>query len=108
MADSERALQEQAKGALRAELKRRNVSYEEVASRLRHMGAQHIEPVNLINKVSRGTFSASFFLQCLGALDVRILIIERGPIRALTEEETELLNLATADLQARVPPSESR
>lgn len=78
MADPERAFQEQAKRALRAELKRRNVSYEELANRLRLMGAQGIEPVNLINKVSRGTFSASFFLQCLGALDVRVLILEGG------------------------------
>jgi len=55
------------KGILKAELKRRNVSYKELARRLEAMGI-HDSERNINNKISRGGFTASFFVQCLVAI----------------------------------------
>ena len=63
-----------AKGLLKAELKRRNMTYAHLVSRLAEKGVKE-EEHNLRNKVARGKFTAAFFLQCLdaiGAKDVRL------------------------------------
>ena len=57
------------KGILKAELKRRNVSYRQLAERLEEMGIHETER-NINNKISRGGFTAVFFLQCLKAIGV--------------------------------------
>ncbi len=58
--------QARVKGLLKAELKRRNVTYRDLASRLEAMGVHESER-NLNNKISRGGFSAVFLIQCLTA-----------------------------------------
>ena len=58
--------QARVKGMLKAELKRRNVSYRELAERLEAMGIHESER-NINNKISRGGFTAVFFVQCLEA-----------------------------------------
>ncbi len=58
------------KGMLKAEIKRRNLTYEQVSARLAEMGV-HETPTNLRTKISRGGFSAVFFVQCLRAVGVR-------------------------------------
>jgi hypothetical protein len=58
---------ETVKGILKAELKRRNVSYKELAEMLTGMGLPDTE-ANIKNKISRGGFSAVFFVQCLSAI----------------------------------------
>ena len=68
--------QARVKGMLKAELKRRNVTYKDLAERLEAMGIHESER-NINNKVSRGGFTAVFFVQCLVAigcqsLDLRI------------------------------------
>ena len=55
------------KGMLKAELKRRNISYRQLAERLEEMGV-HDSERNINNKVSRGGFTAVFFVQCLVAI----------------------------------------
>ena len=55
------------KGILKAELKRRNVSYKELVLRLEAMGIHESER-NINNKISRGGFTAVFFVQCLEAI----------------------------------------
>jgi 3-mercaptopyruvate sulfurtransferase SseA len=55
------------KGILKAELKRRNVSYKQLAERLETMGIHETER-NINNKISRGGFTAAFFVQCLSAI----------------------------------------
>ncbi len=55
------------KGILRAEMTRRGISYEGLASKLGEQGIM-VTAVNLRNKVARGGFSAVFFVQCLVAL----------------------------------------
>ncbi len=59
---------ERAKAMLKAELKRRNVGYRELAEKLTAMGAPDSER-NLANKISRGGFTAAFLLQCLSAIN---------------------------------------
>mgnify|MGYP000113761882 CR=1 FL=1 len=55
------------KGILKAELKRRNVSYKQLAEKLEVMGI-HDSERNINNKISRGGFTAVFFVQCLMAI----------------------------------------
>lgn len=63
------------KGMLKAELKRRNVSYKELAERLGEMGIHETER-NINNKISRGGFTAAFFIQCLKAVGCTTLHLE--------------------------------
>ena len=59
--------EDQAKGLLKAELKRRNVSYAQLVDKLAEIGVMDSEP-NVRNKLSRGKFTAVFLLQCLTAI----------------------------------------
>ena len=52
---------------LKAELKRHDVSYGELAKRLKDAGMEETE-ASVANKVSRGTFTAIFFLASLDAI----------------------------------------
>jgi 3-mercaptopyruvate sulfurtransferase SseA len=63
-----------AKNLLKGELKRRGVTYAQLAEKLREIGVQETDR-NLNNKISRGGFSAAFLLQVLeaiGASEVRL------------------------------------
>lgn len=64
-----------AKAVLKAELKRRNVGYRELAEKLSAMGTPETER-NIANKISRGGFTAAFFLQCLSAIGCTVLRLE--------------------------------
>ncbi|MDH6147052.1 MULTISPECIES: DUF6471 domain-containing protein [Paraburkholderia] len=55
------------KGLLKAELKRRDVTYNQLAEKLVAIGVAE-SPENIANKLSRGRFSAVFLLQCLEAI----------------------------------------
>lgn len=59
-----------AKNLLKAELKRRGVTYADLANRLRAKGIHDTEK-NINNKIARGGFTAAFMLQCLEAIDAR-------------------------------------
>ena len=63
------------KGILKGELKRRNVSYRQLVERLEAIGVHESEK-NINNKISRGGFTAVFFVQCLVAIGVRELRLE--------------------------------
>jgi hypothetical protein len=52
---------------LKAELKRKGVTYAQLVEKLEGLGISEKE-VNVRNKLSRGKFSAAFFLQCLQAI----------------------------------------
>ena len=58
-----------AKNLLKAELKRKGVTYAQLAEKLAAMDIHETER-NLNNKISRGGFSAAFLLQCLTAIEV--------------------------------------
>ena len=52
---------------LKAELKRKGVTYAQLVDKLESIGISEKE-VNIRNKLSRGKFSAAFLLQCLNAI----------------------------------------
>lgn len=52
------------KGLLKAELKRRDVTYQQLAEKLTAIGIAETSE-NIANKISRGKFSAVFLVQCL-------------------------------------------
>jgi hypothetical protein len=53
---------------LKAELKRANVTYEELAVRLREHGVTETRD-SIASKLKRGTFAATFFIGCIAALE---------------------------------------
>lgn len=57
----------EAKGILKAEIARRHLTYKDVVMRLAEHGVTETE-ANLRNKISRGGFSAAFFVQTLVAI----------------------------------------
>lgn len=52
---------------LKAELKRKGVTYAQLVEKLADIGVDEKE-VNIRNKLSRGKFTAAFFIQCLDAI----------------------------------------
>jgi hypothetical protein len=64
--------EEKAKNLLKAELKRHGVTYAQLVEKLGELGVQETER-NLANKISRGGFTAAFLIQCLRAIDCRML-----------------------------------
>jgi hypothetical protein len=65
------------KGLLKAELKRRNLSYADLADKLRAVGVKDTER-NISNKISRGSFTAVFFVQCMEAIGCRAVNLEHS------------------------------
>ena len=60
---------------LKAELKRKGVTYAQLIEKLAEIGVEEKE-ANLKNKLSRGTFSAAYMLQCLAAAGVTMLRLD--------------------------------
>ncbi len=63
-----------AKNLLKAELKRRGVTYAQLAALLAERGVQENER-NLNNKISRGGFPAAFLLLCLEAIGAQSVVL---------------------------------
>jgi Domain of unknown function (DUF6471) len=63
------------KGILKAELKRRHVSYQDLVVKLAEIGVKDTEP-NVRNKIARGSFTAVFFVQCLVAIGCHIVRLD--------------------------------
>ena len=78
------------KNILRAEMMRRGVSYAGLAERLQEQGVEDNE-LNLRNKVSRGRFTAVFFIQCMQALGVDLLQIPQAMEEAARKGGTQKL-----------------
>jgi len=67
---AEKEWEDRVKGMLKAELKRRGVTYAELVGKLADIGVMDSEP-NIRNKISRGKFTAVFLVQCLQAIGVQ-------------------------------------
>lgn len=67
----------QAQAILKAELKRKGVTYAQLVEKLAAIGVVDSEP-NIRNKLSRGKFTAAFLLQCLEAVGVKELRVGDG------------------------------
>jgi len=53
---------------IKAELKRADIGYKELAERLNKHGMEETE-TSITGKLARGTFATSFFLACLAVLE---------------------------------------
>ena len=73
----EKEWEDHVKGLLKAELKRRNVTYAELVGKLADIGVMDSEP-NIRNKISRGKFTAVFLLQCMEAIGASSLRLSDG------------------------------
>ena len=62
-------------GLLKAELKKRGVTYAQLVEKLSAVGVHETEP-NIRNKLARGKFTAVFMVQCLTAVGVHTLRLE--------------------------------
>ena len=67
--------EEKAKNLLKGELKRKGVTYAQLAEKLGAMGIPETER-NLNNKISRGGFTAAFLIQCLEAIETKTLHLQ--------------------------------
>jgi hypothetical protein len=82
------------KQILRAEITRRGYGYRQLAELLARIGVQETER-SIANKISRGTFSATFLVQCLkamGASDMRLdlrHISAKSPAPAKADDRIE-------------------
>ena len=66
--EAEKLWVDRAKRLIKAELKRADVTYEELARRLRDYHGLNETKVSVANKLSRGTFSAAFFLAVMASI----------------------------------------
>ena len=73
--DIEREWAERTQRFVKAELKRADVTYEELAEKLREMGLQETK-ISIASKLSRAGFSASFFLATMKAIGVEQVRLE--------------------------------
>lgn len=67
--------EEKAKRLLKSELKKRAITYTALAEMLNEAGASENER-NLANKISRGSFTAAFFMMCMDVIGARSLTLE--------------------------------
>lgn len=59
---------QEAANLLKSELARAGVRYEELVSRLASLGVKETYK-GIANKINRGSFTLTFFMQCMKALD---------------------------------------
>jgi len=59
--------EDRVKAMLKAELKRKGVTYAQLVGKLADIGVMDTEP-NIRNKLARGKFTAVFLIQCLEAI----------------------------------------
>jgi len=75
MATKPPSWEDRARRLLKAELARADVGYRELAERLKKHGMKETE-ASISNKISRGTFSATFLLASLVAMGAQTVRLE--------------------------------
>ena len=76
LAKNESELAERASRFLKAELKRANVTYDDLAKRLKKHGLPDETENSIKAKLKRGTFAATFLLATLAALELEGVRLE--------------------------------
>lgn len=76
LAKDEKELGERTSRFLKAELKRANVTYAELAERLEKHGLKGETADSIKAKLARGTFAATFLLAALAALELEGVRLE--------------------------------
>ena len=73
--------QEVARQFLKVELTRSKMTYDQLSKLLREIGVEETE-VSIRNKISRGTFPATFLFQCMRVMGVQLI-----PFKATYQQE---------------------
>jgi hypothetical protein len=76
LAKTEAEIADRVSRFIKAELKRADVTYEELAKRLKKHGLPNESADSIKAKLKRGTFAATFFLACLAALELAGVALE--------------------------------
>jgi hypothetical protein len=76
LAETEQALADRTSRFLKAELKRANITYSELAERLKAHGLPSETEASIKAKLKRGTFAATFLLATLAALEMEGVRLE--------------------------------
>jgi hypothetical protein len=70
LAKSEAEWADRARTFLKAEIKKADIDYDELVKRLKKHGFKEETRASITNKLARGTFTATFFLACVAALEL--------------------------------------
>jgi len=73
---SEKEWAERAAAFLKHKLRECEITYVELAKRLKKHGFKEETEASITNKLKRGTFPATFFLACLAALELDGVALE--------------------------------
>jgi hypothetical protein len=73
---SEEEWAERAAAFLKHKLREAEVTYADLAKRLKKHGFKKETEASITNKLARGTFSATFFLACIAALELDGVALE--------------------------------
>ena len=73
---SEKEWAERAAAFLKHKLRESEVTYTELAKRLKRHGFREETEASIANKLMRGSFPATFFLACLAALELDGVALE--------------------------------
>ena len=66
---------DRAKNIQKSELKRRGIKYADLAEKLTAIGMKESER-NIANKISRGSFTAAFFMMCMVVIGAHSVSLE--------------------------------
>jgi Domain of unknown function (DUF6471) len=61
---------------LKAKMKEADITYAELAKRLKKHGLKDETEAGITMKLKRGTFAATFFLACLAAMELEGVVLE--------------------------------
>lgn len=75
----------EAKRVLKYEMRIRGVSNKELVRKLKDVVDIEETERSIVNKVTRGAFSAAFFLQCMRAMDVKTLDVSGDAVTSAKE-----------------------
>jgi hypothetical protein len=75
LAKTEKEWAERAARHIKAELKRADLTYEDLADRLKKHGFKETK-ASIANKLARATMPAAFFLACLAAMELEGVVLE--------------------------------
>jgi len=76
------------KRLLKSELVKRGISNADLALKLRQIGIEETK-ASIDSKISRGSFSASFFIQCLSVIECSKIEIYEHSVRLSIESNEE-------------------
>jgi hypothetical protein len=76
LAKTEEEWGQRASAFLKAEMKKADITYAELAKRLKKHGFKDETEAGITMKLKRGTFAATFFLACLAAMELEGIALE--------------------------------